>query len=302
MILWPTIALAGFLALTGLVVALAASSTARFEFDRNLAHEAARHRAPARSGAGRHPAGRRVATAAPEPAVRTAPAEIAGPGPAATAEPASPAAAVGLAAAPTPAPAPAAGAEQPTVGWWLADATGRPLAGPFADRVEADWAALAGGLEEFGSVVHAVRRSDGTLARRSSPQELAWLTELGAQLDRLGEDWDPLLSDSDALTTLVVEVTAALVEAGLPLHDGSATAPAAPTAGVCLTPDPTATGILVSWRQHDRMSVQQVRGAEADAAVQATMNAAVACVLAELDFEVEQFGDTGVCIVTAGVR
>ena len=300
MILWPTIALAGFLALTGLVVALAASSTARFEFDRNLAHEAARHRAPARTGAGRHPAGRRVVTAAPE-AARTAAAEIAGPA-AATAEPASAAAAVGLAAAPTPEPAPAAGAGQPTVGWWLADAAGRPLAGPFADRVEADWAALAGGLEASGSVVHAVRRADGTLARRSSPQELAWLTELGAQLDRLGEDWDPLLSDSDALTTLVVEVTAALVEAGLPLHDGSATAPAVPTGGVCLTPDPTASGILVSWRQHDRMSVQQVRGAEADAAVQATMNAAVACVLAELEFEVEQFGDTGVCIVTVGAR
>ena len=73
-----------------------------------------------------------------------------------------------------------------------------------------------------GSVVYGVRRADGSFARRSSPQELAWLTELGAQLDRLGEDWDPLLSDSDALTTLVVEVTAALVEAGLPLHDGSA--------------------------------------------------------------------------------
>jgi SH3-like domain-containing protein len=71
---------------------------------------------------------------------------------------------------------------------------------------------------------------------------------------------------------------------------------------VCLTPDPTATGVLVSWRQHDRMSVQQVRGAEADAAVQATMNAAVACVLADLEFDVEQFGDTGVCIVTAPWR
>ena len=98
-------------------------------------------------------------------------------------------------------------------------------------------------------------------------------------------------------------MTAALVESGLPLHDASAAdGTAAPTGGVCLTPDPTETGILVSWRQHDRMSVQQVRGPEADAAVQATMNAAVACVLAELDFEVEQFGDTGVCIVTAGAR
>ena len=293
---WPTIALAGFLALTGLVVALAASSTARFEFDRNLAHETARaqRRTPARQSVDRHPAGRRVA--APE-AARTAAPELAAPV-AATA-------AVGLAAPAAAVPAAGSG-DVPTVGWWLTGHAGQVLAGPFADRVEADWVALAGEVDDGdweASVVYGVRRSDGSLARRSSPQELAWLTELGAQLDRLGEDWDPLLSDSDVLTTLVVEVTAALVEAGLPLHDGSATdGPALPTGGVCLTPDPTATGILVSWRQHDRMSVQQVRGPEADAAVQATMNAAVACVLAELDFEVEQFGDTGVCIVTGAGR
>jgi hypothetical protein len=289
-ILWPTVALAGFLAVTALVVALAASSTARFEFERNLAHEAAREqrRQPAHHGARRHPAGRRAAAPA---------------APAASAEPAPTAAAVGLVAPAAPA-APAEDAEQaPTVGWWLTGPTGQVLAGPFADKVEADWAALAGAADRPSCVVYGVRRADGELARRSSPQELAWLTELGAQLDRLGEDWDPLLSDSDALTTLVVEVTAALVEAGLPLHDCSAAgAAAAPAGGVCLTPDPTATGILVSWRQHDRMSVQQVRGGDADAAVQATMNAAVACVLAELDFDVEQFGDTGVCIVTAAGR
>jgi hypothetical protein len=192
----------------------------------------------------------------------------------------------------------------PAVGWWVTGDAGQVGAGPFADRVEAEWAALAGGADSgpAAAVVYGVRRADGSFARRSSPQELAWLTELGAQLDRLGEDWDPLLSDSDALTTLVVEVAAALVEAGLPLHDASPEAGAVPTGGVCLTPDPTATGVLVSWRQHDRMSVQQVRGAEADAAVQATMNAAVACVLADLDFDVEQFGDTGVCIVTAAGR
>ena len=45
------------------------------------------------------------------------------------------------------------------------------------------------------------------------------VAELGGQLDRLPEDWDDLLTDDDALTTLVVEVAAALVEAGLPVHD-----------------------------------------------------------------------------------
>jgi hypothetical protein len=314
-ILWPAVAVAGFLVTTAVVVALAASSTARYEFDRNLASEPARapRRAAAHPGGRRHPAGRRAAagttaTVPPAPAPGTAPA----PAPAAAPEPVPAVAAVGLAAPAAPA-APAgqpdgAGEQAPAVGWWLATLTGQVLAGPFADRVEADWAALAGGFGTEGAeatacVLYGVRRADGTLTRRSSPQELAWLTELGAQLDRLGEDWDPLLSDSDTLTTLVVEVTAALVEAGLPLHDPAVAGGAAvPTGGVCLTPDPTATGILVSWRQHDRMSVQQVRGAEADAAVQATMNAAVACVLAELDFEVDQYGDTGVCIVTASGR
>jgi hypothetical protein len=288
--------------MTGLVIALAASSTARYEFDRNLASEPVRapRRAAASSGMRRHPAGRRAAATAAAPAPAS-PAPAAAPAPAVVPEPAPATAAVGLAAPAAPADGTAG------VGWWLVGVADEVLAGPFADRVEADWAALATGLAEDGeddaAVVYAVRRPDGALARRASPQELAWLTELGAQLDRLGEDWDPLLTDSDALTTLVVEVAAALVEAGLPLHDCSpADGSAVPTGGVCLTPDPTATGILVSWRQHDRMSVQQVRGADADAAVQATMNAAVACVLAELEFEVDQFGDTGVCIVTSSGR
>lgn len=37
MLIWPTVALLGFLALNGVVIALGASATARYEFDRNLA-------------------------------------------------------------------------------------------------------------------------------------------------------------------------------------------------------------------------------------------------------------------------
>jgi hypothetical protein len=113
--------------------------------------------------------------------------------------------------------------------------------------------------------------------------------ELGDQLDRLPEDWDPLLDDTDALTTLVVEVAAALAEAGLPLHDCRGNRGAS-SGGVCLTPAPDGSGILVSWRQHDRMSLHQVRGAAADAAVQELMNGAIAGVLATFGYPVEPLG------------
>jgi hypothetical protein len=211
-----------------------------------------------------------------------------------------------------PAPAPTAGPGVPVppaaTGWWLVeedeeDPAGdgppvRVVAGPFPDEVSAEWAVLAEGLEAVA--VYGVHRPGRGLALRPSPQERAWLAELGEQLDRLPEDWDELLSDTDPLTTLVVEVTAAVVEAGLPLHDccGRGAAPS-PAGGVCLVPDPVAGGIVVSWRQHDRMSVRQVRGADLDAAVQQTMNDAVADVLAQLGFAVEPFGTTGAHLVTA---
>jgi hypothetical protein len=162
------------------------------------------------------------------------------------------------------------------------------VAGPFPDRVDADWAALSAGLSESAQAVHGVQRADGGIVRRQSPEEKAWLAELGDQLDRLPEDWDELLSDDDALTTLVVEVAAALVEAGLPVHDcvGSESA-----GGVCLTPGPHYGGVVVSWHQHDRMSAQYVRGASVTATVQEAMNATIVGLLTAMGFEVEPFGD-----------
>jgi hypothetical protein len=305
MLLWPTVAVLGFLAMTGLVVALGARSTARYEFERNRVQPQGAQPATreASRASGRHPAGSRRAgdprAGAAEAGGATRPAADGAP------------VAVRLAPAGGTGPPPA---EPPVSGWWVvgepADdpgtggAAGTLLAGPFADRIDADWAALA--VEPAGAVavhvVHGVRRDGGALVLRPSPEELAWLAELGGQLDRLGGDWDDLVSDTDDLTTLVVDVTAALVEAGLPLRDcaddGPGTGPVA--GGVCLTPDPAARGVLVSWRSHDRMSRDHVRGVEGDAAVQRTMGAAVADVLAGLGFRVEEVTATGSSLVSRG--
>jgi hypothetical protein len=179
-------------------------------------------------------------------------------------------------------------------GWWLvvgdADAPRRVVAGPFPDRAEAGWAAGAV-LADAPRPAYGIRREDGSLGRRPSPQEWAWLAHLGEQLERLPEEWSDILSDEDPLTTLVVEVTAALGEAGLPLHD--ATGAGAELGGACLTPQPGLGGLVVAWRQHDRMSVERVHGGGADVAVQAVMNLALAHVLIARGFDVEPLGEGG---------
>jgi hypothetical protein len=265
---WPAAAAAvlGFVALTCLVVALGASSTARYEFEHNGARE--RQRAGSR---GSHPAGSRNGRR-----------PIGGTGSQARPR------AVDLAVRPSP----AAAIGGP--GWWLVDDSAQVLAGPFTDRIDADWAALADGLPAVS--VHGIRRADGGVTPRPSPEERAFLAELGDQLDRLPGDWDALLSDTDPLTTLVVEVTAALVEAGLPLHDAS---PGHPAGGVCLMPETGSGGVLVSWRGHDRMSLHDLRGVAATDTVQQSMNVAVADILWNLGFVVEPFGETGSSLVTA---
>ncbi len=299
LLLWPAVTLGGFVVLAALVVALGTSSTARYEFERN-AVQAQRQRAavtaPAAAGADADAAD--VVAGAPVSRPGDSAPAADGAGEEARAEQAT---AVGLATHPAgkrigePGSAPA---------WWLvdedADEPGQhAVAGPFADRVEADWALLAHGLAESTRMVYGSQRADGTVVRRQLPAERAWLAELGDQLDRLADDWDELVSDDDALTTLVVEVAAALVEAGLPLHDCAGDGA---SGGVCLSPGPAHAGVLVTWHQHDRMSVQQVRGAAMEAAVQRTMSAAVAELLRTVGFEVEPFGASGCWMVTPGAR
>jgi hypothetical protein len=267
-LVWPAAAVLGFVVLTCLVVALGTSSTARYEFEHNGARE--RQRAGAHAH-GSHPAGSRNRRRSAGATGTQAQPQV-----------------VDLAVRPSPAAATGG------PGWWVVDDSAQVLAGPFTDRVDADWAALADGLP--GVSVHGIRRADGGVTPRPSPEERAFLGDLGEQLDRLPRDWDALMSDTDPLTTLVVEVAAALVEAGLPLHDASQDHPAG---GVCLMPETASGGVLVSWRAHDRMSVHDLRGAAATDTVQQSMNVAVADILWNLGFLVEPFGATGSSLVTA---
>lgn len=275
-------------ALIAVVVVLGASSTARYEFERNAvqAQQRAVVGAPQAAGA----AHASVDAAAPEA------------GRAEGGWPAAERAAVGLATHPAGAGLPAGPS---TTGWWLvAEHDGGVVAGPFADAIDAGWARLSADLEEITHVVHGGRRPDGGVVRRQAPAEREWLADLGDQLDRLPEDWDPfMVDDEDVLTTLAVDVTSALLEAGVPLHDCERREPAGRAAGgVCLTPHPDGAGVLVTWRQHDRMSVHQARGGALEAAVQRTMTAAVATVLGQLGFGVVEFGSPGCHLVTAPAR
>jgi hypothetical protein len=186
-------------------------------------------------------------------------------------------------------------------GWWLVVeqdcGIGRVVAGPFADRAEAAWAAACdSGTPSDAGPVYGVRRPSGVLERRPSAAEWAWLGHVGEQLERLPEGWDAELpGDDEPLTTLLVELAAALVEAGLPLHD--ATGPGRDAGGVSLRPLPELDGIVVAWRQHDRMSVEQVHGPGVDGAVQEVLNRALADVLLVRGFDVRPFGDGSASIV-----
>jgi hypothetical protein len=172
--------------------------------------------------------------------------------------------------------------------WWLVTGEdgrpGRIVAGPFEDRPAASWAAGA-----YADVrpVYGISRADGGLSRRPTPEDRTWAAHLEGQLDRLPQDWDSEFSDEDPLVTLVVEVAEAVSEAGLPLHDSDGGGQAG---GVSLTAEPGLAGLVVTWRQHDRMSVEQIHGPATTDLVQQVMNRALADVLEVRGFAVDTFG------------
>ena len=295
MIVWPVIAVVGFVVLAALVVALAQSSTARYEFERNKVQgQRKQHVEQEQAGtAVLATAGAVVASgeAAAHPTNEVAVVAMA----TADQRTAQEGRTAGLAAHPAGKRVVDAG---PAAWWLVAESEDHPggqvVAGPFADRIEAEWAGLAGA----GEPVHGVRRADGRVVRRQLPEERAWLSDLSDQLDRLPAEWDHDFADDDELVTLVVEVASALVESGLSLHDcvGEETA-----GGVCLSPEPGRPGIVVSWHQHHRASSEDVRAAAVHGAVQEAMNLALAEVLLQLGFDVEPFGESG-CFLVVGTR
>ena len=204
-------------------------------------------------------------------------------------------------------PVPVTGSATTAAGWWLVDVDSRVVSGPFATRLDAALAELSTGRDALDDLdlldalvpAHGIRRDDGSLSPRFSPDDRAWLAHLSEQLDRLADDWDALIDDADPLTGLVCEVAAAVAEAGLPLHDCAGRTGSRQLGGVCLTPAPGEHGVLVSWTQHDRMALGRVRGHAADLAAQEVMNHALAGVLAAFGFELEPFGEASGHIVRA---
>lgn len=275
MMLWPAVAVIGFFFMAALVVVLAQSSTARYEFERNqVQRQEARVLAGVAVGA--------ASGVASQPAAGDGLAELS----------------VAPFAGQPPRELPSAdwGTEKPT--WWLTERSavqrdGQVMAGPFGDRIEAGWAALSGG----GDAVYGVLRVDGRVSMRQLPEERAWLDELSAQLDRLPMDWDHDAVDDDELVSLAVEVASALVESGLPLHDCSGDGPAG---GVCLSPDRGRPGIVVSWHQHRRASSPDVRTDDLHTAVQEAMTMALAESLLSLGHELEPFGPEGRSLLVLG--
>jgi hypothetical protein len=185
-----------------------------------------------------------------------------------------------------------------TLGWWLLGDDDRPVDGPFTSQVDAALAELATGAP--GRAVYGLRMDDDVVLPRFSPEDQAWLAHLSDQLNRLAEEWDTLISDADPLTGLVCEVAAAVVETGLSLHDCTGRTPSRPLGGVCLTPSPAQSGVIVSWAQHDRMAVHHIRGGAAERAAQDAMSAAVAEVLTAYGFAVSPFDGSTAWLVQAG--
>jgi hypothetical protein len=282
MLFWPTVAVVGFVVSAAVVVLLARSSTTQYEFERNQV-ERQRQQAEVLAGVGAA-----ATSGAPMPAVTG--------GSSTVPEAAVPAELAGLTAPPSDEGLNGRSA----AAWWLvaegADQAGEQVvAGPFPDRIEAEWA----GLASSGQAVYGVRRADGQVVRRQLPEDRAWLSDLSDQLDRLPAEWDHDFADDDELVTLVVEVASALVESGLQLHDcvGEETA-----GGVCLSPEPGRPGIVVSWHQHQRASFERVREGSVRTAVHETMVLALAECLLQLGYAVEPFGSEGRSLLVLGSR
>ncbi|SEO45675.1 hypothetical protein [Trujillonella endophytica] len=184
--------------------------------------------------------------------------------------------------------------------WWLVDDGDVVLSGPYADQGEAVWATgplgTAGGVG--GTPAYGTRRESGRVARRPSPEDRAWLADLSGELERVGEEWDPLVDDASPLVGLLCQLGASLVEIGLPLHDCSGRTATRARGGVCLTPSEVHDGVVVAWSQHLRTTREAPRPPETERWLQETMNRTLAGLLTGLGFTTATFGEASGALVT----
>jgi hypothetical protein len=184
--------------------------------------------------------------------------------------------------------------------WWLVDGADLVVAGPYPDQAEAVWATgpLSPEGGSGGTPAYGVRRDGGRLSRRPSPEDRAWLADLSAELERVGEEWDPLVDDVSPLVGLLCQLGAALVEVGLPLHDCSGRTATRSRGGVCLTPSLVHDGVVVAWTQHLRTTREAPRPPETERWLQETMNRTLAVLLTGLGFTTAVFGEATAALVT----
>jgi len=121
-----------------------------------------------------------------------------------------------------------------------------------------------------------------------------WLDEdVGNEVAKLSDGWDGRLFPDHPLTILAARITRSLVEAGFVLHDCAARQR---TGGVCVNPSTHSGGVIVTWTVHDILAQDPTRAGH-NVGVHEVMNYALADVLRELGWTVDDFGQVGAHIV-----
>jgi len=131
-----------------------------------------------------------------------------------------------------------------------------------------------------------------------SPADRAFQAQLGEQLARVPGGG---AAGRSPLAVLAGEVATALVEASFTLHDCDGLVADKALGGVCLTPSPASGGVIVSWTQHERMAVAQVRGEQVHTELQAVMNDALFQALQTMGLAAQPFGEHDLALVAAVV-
>jgi len=110
---------------------------------------------------------------------------------------------------------------------------------------------------------------------------------------KLSHGWDGRLFPDHPLTVLAARITRSLVKAGFVLHDCTARQR---IGGICVNPSTHSDGVIVTWTVHDIL-VQDPTRASHNVGVHEVMNYALADVLRELGWKVDDFGQASAHII-----